>query len=253
MSIDLNADLGERPRLTPADLAVMESVTSVSIACGHHAGSVEVMGETARACLERAIVIGAHVSYRDREGFGRRSVEVTPDELYAGVVEQYQALSAIVRALGGAVSFVKPHGALYNDMAIDGERSVAVVEAMTAVGIDVLVTQGLGPVPAVAARAGIRVVLEGFPDRGYLSDGRLAPRSAPGGLVDDPTAAASRAVAMARGAPLEAVDGGVLRLAVHTLCIHGDAPDAAARAAAVRRHLERSRVEIAAFVSAGPH
>jgi UPF0271 protein len=247
MRVDLNADLGERESFTEEDLAVIESVSSVSIACGFHAGSPEVMRDTARACLERGVVVGAHVSYRDRDGFGRRSMDMDPDALFADVIEQYETLAAEISDLGIRIAYVKPHGALYNDMVRLRDHAAAVIRAMADVGSPVLVSQGIGAVRDLAEGSGIRVAREGYPDRAYLADGRLAPRDRPGSVIADPEVAARRAVSLATAGRVDALDGRTVGVAVETLCIHGDSPGAGDRAARVRRALEAAGVIVAPF------
>jgi UPF0271 protein len=248
MRVDLNADLGERASFTKEDLAVVESVSSVSIACGFHAGSPEVMRDTARACLDRGVMVGAHVSYRDRDGFGRRSVDVDPETLFADVVEQYETLAREISDLGIRIAYVKAHGALYNDMARRRDHAAAVMRAMAEVGSPVLVAQRLGAVRELAEGAGIRVAPEGFPDRAYLADGRLAPRNRPGSVIADPDVAARRAVYLATAGRVDTLEGGTVDVSVETLCIHGDSPGAGDRAARVRRALEAVGVTVAPFV-----
>ena len=181
--------------------------------------------------MRRGVVIGAHVSYRDRDGFGRRAVDVRPAQLVEDIVEQWTVLDEEVGAAGGTVTFVKPHGALYNRMGADPAVAAAVVDAVSRLGGPVLVAQAGTVVVDLASRAGIRVVAEGFPDRGYLADGSLAPRDRPGALVDDPAAVARRAVSLVKRGGIEAVDGTWVRVEVETLCIHGDAPGAGETAA----------------------
>jgi UPF0271 protein len=246
--IDLNADVAEGGALEPTDLAVLDSVTSASLACGFHAGNRTVMRATAAACVHRGIAIGAHVSFRDREGFGRRPVDVAQARLVADIVEQCELLAEEVGAAGGTVEFVKPHGALYNLMGVDPGVADAMVEALGHQGAGVLVAQAGTGVVAQARRAGLRVVLEGFPDRGYLGDGRLAPRGEPGALIDDPGAAGRRAVSLARRQGVEAVDGTWTVVQVETLCIHGDSPGAAASARAVRAALEAEGITLRSFI-----
>ena len=235
MNVDLNADLGERESVTGEDLAVLDSVSSVSIACGFHAGSPEVMRGTALACFERGVVVGAHVSYRDRKGFGRRSIDLDPDVLFEDVVEQYETLDGALGPLGIPIAYVKPHGALYNDMVKRPQYASAVIRAMHSVGSGLLVAQDLGLIRVLAGELGVRLAAEGFPDRGYLADGRLAPRRSPGGVVDDPDEAASRAVSLATLRRVKALDGTPIDVAVDTLCVHGDAERAGMRAARVPR------------------
>ena len=165
---DLNADLAEGDRLTAGDLGVLDAVTSASLACGFHAGGPQVMRDTASACVAREVTIGAHVSYRDRDGFGRRVREVSPAELTADLVEQWGVLTTQVHAVGGAVAFVKPHGALYHQMGTEPAVADAVVQAVVEVGGRTLVAQAGTLVVDRAREAGLRVVPEGFPDRAQL-------------------------------------------------------------------------------------
>lgn len=245
-SVDLNADLAEGASLTPQDLGVLGAVTSASLACGFHAGGPAVMRETAAACVERGVVIGAHVSYRDRQSFGRRVMDVEPMQLVDDLVEQCRTLMAETAVVGGAVAYVKPHGALYHRMGVDPAVAGAVVSALARLDIDVLVAQPGTVVVGRANSSGVRAVAEGFPDRGYRADGRLAPRDLPGGMVD-PAATGRRAVSMMRGG-IEAVDGTWVPLEVATLCIHGDAPDAAVTARSVRASLEAEGIAVEPFL-----
>jgi UPF0271 protein len=226
VTVDLNADLAEGDTLSAADRVVLDSVTSASLACGFHAGSPSVMRATAAACVERAVVIGAHVSYRDREGFGRRVLRTPADVLVGDILDQWAALVTEVDAVGGSVSYVKPHGALYNQMGTDPAVADAVVEAVARLDGTVLVAPAGSVVADSARRAGIRVIPEGFPDRGYLRDGRLVPR-------------------------LEAVDGTWTTVEVETLCIHGDADNAADNAQAVRSALESDGIVVRPFLPTG--
>ena len=251
-TVDLNADLGERDVFTDIDRAVTEVVTSVSIACGFHAGSPQVMHDVAEACLARGVTIGAHVSYRDRAHFGRRAVAVEPERLVADVEEQCATLADAVGPVGATVGYVKPHGALYNAMATDREVAAALARAVAGQPHRTLVAQAHTPVVAMATSVGVRVVREGFPDRGYLPDGRLAPRDVPGAVVADPDEAARRARALALDGGLLSVDGQWTAVDLDTLCVHGDTPDADRRARAVRAALEAAGVEVRAFVSDPP-
>ena len=164
-AIDLNADLAEGDHLTPSDAAVLDAVTSVSVACGFHAGGPSVMRDTAAACVERGVTIGAHVSYRDREHFGRRVVEVDPAQLVEDLTEQCTALAEAADSVGGRVAYLKPHGALYHQMGADPLVAAAVCEAASGQAIGVLVAEQSAVVVEPARRAGLRVVHEGFPDR----------------------------------------------------------------------------------------
>ncbi len=248
--IDLNADVGEGDVLSPGDLALLDTVTSASLACGFHAGNPSVMRETTRACLERGVTLGAHVSFRDRAGFGRRALDVDPARLVADIMEQWAQLSEAADAEGGAVSFVKPHGALYNQMGRDPAVADAVVEALVRTATGILVAQAGTVAASAAQRAGLRVVGEGFPDRGYLADGRLAARDEVGALIEDPADAGRRAVSMVRRGGVEALDGTWAAVAAETLCIHGDSPGADHTARSVRAALEADGVAVRPFVRA---
>jgi 5-oxoprolinase (ATP-hydrolysing) subunit A len=252
VTVDLNADLAEGDALTATDLAVLDEVTSVSLACGFHAGNRELMRATAIACLARGVTIGAHVSYRDRAGFGRTPIEREPSQLVADILEQCEVLSDEVGAAGGTVAYVKPHGALYNRMGVDPVVAASVIEALSLRGIGVLVAQTRTAVVEPARRADIRVVPEGFPDRGYRADGLLAERGDPGSLITDPAVAGLRAVSLVCRGGIDAIDGSWTAIEARTLCIHGDAPDAVEAARAVRTALTGAGVTIRAFVPAEP-
>ena len=245
--IDLNADLAEHDSWTDEDVALLDHVTSASLACGFHAGNRAVMRAAAEACAERGVVIGAHVSFRDREGFGRRSLDVTPGQLAADIIEQWEELSAGVRGAGAVVAYVKPHGALYNQMAVDAATAGIVVDTIST-RCPLLVAPPASAADAPARAAGVRLVAEGYCDRGYDDNGLLVPRGHQGALVDDPGAvgAQGRSLAVDRG--VHSVDGRWVALEVETLCIHGDLPGADQRARAVRHALEEAGVTVRPFV-----
>jgi len=251
-SVDLNADLGERDRFTELDRAVVEAVTSVSIACGFHAGSPAVMRDTAAACASRGVAVGAHVSYRDRAGFGRRPLDVAPEALAADLSEQIEVLKAAVAEVGVPVAYLKPHGALYHAAASRPEVAGVLVAVVSGLSHRTLVAPGGSEVARQASAAGLLVVREGFPDRAYLPDGGLAPRDAPGAVVGDPEEAAARACTLVLEGGVRAIDGRWTPVEVDTLCIHGDSPDADRRAQAVRRALEAAGVVVRPFAPAAP-
>jgi UPF0271 protein len=217
--IDLNADLGEG---VTDDAGLLAVVTSANVACGFHAGDADVMRAVCDGAVERGVVVGAQVSYRDREGFGRRPMDVAADLLAEWVAEQIGTLSEIAGRAGTRVAYVKPHGALYNRAADDEDQAVAVLRGSHE--LPVLGLPGSALLRLASARGRV-VVPEGFPDRGYTPEGRLVPRTEPGALVHGADRIAANAVAL--------VEGGVVR----TVCVHGDSPDAVAAAQAVRRAL----------------
>ena len=247
IAVDLNADLAEGEALTPGDLALLDVVTSGSLACGFHAGGRRVMRAAAQACLSRGITIGAHVSYRDRAGFGRRAVDRPGPLLARDIIEQCEVLSGEVEAAGGSVAYVKPHGALYNRMGVDEEVAWSVIEAVTVMGIPVLVAQAGTSVVEPARAAGLRVVAEGFPDRGYRPGGLLAPRGQPGAEFTDPVVVGRRAVSLAVRHGVDAVDGTWTAIDAETLCIHGDAPNAAETARTVHAMLATEGIALRPF------
>ncbi len=245
--VDLNADLAEGETLTASDLAVLDTVTSASLACGFHAGNPAVMRATAAACLVRGVVMGAHVSFRDREGFGRRPLGTDPAEVVADIVEQVSILAEAIVAEGASLSYVKPHGALYHRMGTDAATAAAVVDGVTRAGLGAVVAQPASAMVRPAAAAGLALVQEGFPDRGYRPDGRLVSRGEPGALVEDPEEVGRRALSLARRGGIESVDGSWTPIEVATLCVHGDTPGASGRARAVRAALESAGVTVCPF------
>ncbi|MBR8186521.1 LamB/YcsF family protein [Burkholderia ambifaria] len=223
-AIDLNVDIGEGGA---HDDALLPYATSINIACGWHAGDPMTMHRTAAAALARDIAIGAHPSYPDREHFGRRSLEMDREELYAGIQYQIGALAGIVKALGGRLAHVKPHGALYNDAERDPSVADAVVAAVQAFDPSLAVF-GLsgGRLVAAARHAGLTAIDETFADRGYRRDGTLVPRSEPGGVIDDPAQVARRTAEMVTAGRVQAHDGSWVSIAAQTMCLHGDGPHA---------------------------
>ncbi len=251
MHIDLNSDVGESfgAWTMGDDAAVIPLVSSANVACGFHAGDPLTMRRTCEAAVRAGAAVGAHVGYRDLAGFGRRFVDVAPDELTADVVYQIGALQAVARTAGTQVRYVKPHGALYNAIVAHREQARAVVAAVAAVdpGLPLLVLPG-SVVAAEARAAGVRAVTEAFADRAYAGDGTLVPRRVPGSVLHDPAAVAARAVRMVVERTVETIDGDVVGVDAESLCVHGDTPGAVALAAAVRAALADAGVGVASFV-----
>jgi 5-oxoprolinase (ATP-hydrolysing) subunit A len=248
--IDLNADLGEGFgvwRLGDDD-ALLGVVSSANVACGFHAGDPLTMRRVCGRAAAAGVAVGAQVSYRDLAGFGRRFIDVEPAELAADVLYQLAALDGIARAAGTRVSYVKPHGALYNAAVTHEGQAQAVVDAVLAFDrrLPVLGLPGSALLRSAEA-AGMRPVAEGFADRGYTPDGRLVPRREPGALVEDPAAVAERAVRMATDGVVVAVDGTALLMPVESVCVHGDTPGAAALARAVRTALTAAGLDVRPF------
>ena len=247
--VDLNADLGEafgRWRLD--DVAMLDVVTSASIACGFHAGDPRVMREMVDAAAARGVAIGAHPSYPDLVGFGRRELAASPAEIEADVVYQIGALAGVCAAAGARLRYVKPHGALYNRAARDREAADAIARAVHGVdrSLTLLALAGSEMVGA-AERTGIRVAREAFVDRAYRADGTLVPRGQPGAVLTDIPTVAARALRMVCDHEVEAIDGSILTLAPDSLCAHGDGAEALALVSAVRARLQGAGIDIAPF------
>jgi UPF0271 protein len=220
--IDVNADLGEG---FPNDARLLELVTSASVSCGAHAGDRETILNTLRIAREREVAVGAHPGYADRDGFGRRELDVSTDQVKRLIGDQFEALAKLAEGEGLTLRFVKPHGALYNQAQRDPAIARGVVEAVRGLGLPVL-GQPSSVLARVAGEAGVRFVTEGFPDRRYEPDGRLVPRSRPDAVLDDPAE----------------VDAQIVRLVaegLETLCVHGDDPRAVRNAESVRDALQR--------------
>jgi UPF0271 protein len=248
--LDLNADLGEsfgRWRLGD-DEAMLGIVTSANVACGFHAGDPLTLRRTCTAAARSGVRIGAQVGYRDLAGFGRRFIDVAPDDLAADVLYQLGALDGLARAAGTRVRYVKPHGALYNAVVRHEGQAAALVEAVHAYdpGLSVLGLPGSALLTA-AAGIGLRPVTECFADRAYRADGTLVPRTEPGAVIGDVAAVAARAVRMAVAHEVVAADGTVVGIAAESICVHGDTPDAVEIAAAVRAALRDAGVTVAPF------
>ena len=249
-SVDLNADLGESFGVWTLgdDDAMLDLVTSANIACGFHAGDAATLARTCRSAAERGVRIGAQVSYRDLEGFGRRFIDVPPEELTADVIYQIGALQALARVAGTSLSYVKPHGALYNSIVEHQDQARAVVEAVHAVdpGLAVLGLTG-SALFAEAERLGLRTVAEAFADRAYRPDGRLVSRRERDAVLSDPAEIAARVVGMVTDRRVVAVDGSTIPIVMESVCVHGDSPGAVQIATAVREQLIAEGVTLSPF------
>ncbi|MGD0746468.1 MAG: 5-oxoprolinase subunit PxpA [Acidimicrobiales bacterium] len=248
-TIDLNADVGEAvdPAGVDVERALLGLVTTAHIACGGHAGDETVMAATVAAALAHSVRVGAHPSYPDEEGFGRRPLDIDRDALRSSLCEQLGALERISRAAGTAIESVKAHGALYTEVAKGGaiyETFRDAVRASCDEGVALVLPSGCRAL-AMTLRDGVTACEEGFCDRSYRSDGGLVDRQSAGAMVSDPAAAAAQALSLARGA-VATSDGSVLTLWVDTLCIHGDTPGAVPIATAVREALVGSGIDVIA-------
>lgn len=252
VSVDLNADVGERYEgWHPGDdEAILSVVTTAHVACGFHSGGPSVMAETVRAAIGLGVAIGAHPSYPDRDGFGRRPMERSSEQIRDDVLYQVAALDGLARAEGTRLTSVKAHGALYNRMAVDPSCAAAVVRAVLEFDDQLWIVAPASTLAVrIATEAGLRVAQEGFCDRGYGSDGTLLGRDSEGSLITDADEVSQRAVRMVTDHRVVAADGSSVVLTPDTLCVHGDTPGAAELARAVRAALVGDGVTVAAFSS----
>ena len=248
--IDLNSDVGEsfgRWELGDDD-RVLGLVTSANVACGFHAGDATTLRRCCETAATSGVAVGAQVGYRDLAGFGRRYVDYDPVELADDVTYQVGALEALARVAGTRVTYVKPHGALYNATVHHDAQARAVVAAVRAYdpSLPVLGLPG-SRLLTVAEEAGLRTVREAFADRAYTPEGTLVPRSEPGAVLSEPGEVAARVVRLVTDGTLEAVDGSTVRVEAESVCVHGDSPGAVAMASAVREALTAEGVTIEAF------
>jgi 5-oxoprolinase (ATP-hydrolysing) subunit A len=255
IAIDLNCDMGEgygRWALGE-DERIAPLVSSINIACGFHASDPGTMRRTVQLAKRHGVAVGAHPSFPDRVGFGRRLLAATPEEVRDDVTYQIGALWAFCRAEGVPLRHVKPHGALYNAAAADPALARAVCEAVRAVDPELVVVCLAGSRMAEVARGlGVRWVGEAFADRAYARDGALVSRREPGAVLHDPALVVERVARLAREGRVATADGGELALDARTVCIHGDTPGAADLAAAVRARLDKDGIAVRPFSIPSP-
>ncbi|MBR9859079.1 MAG: LamB/YcsF family protein [Gammaproteobacteria bacterium] len=240
----LNADMGESfgPWIMGQDEAVMPFVDLANVACGFHAADPDTMRRTVQLAKRHGVSVGAHPAYPDLVGFGRRTLACSPAEIENMVLYQLGELDALCRAEGTRVSYLKPHGALYNDMMRDQHKLAAVMSAVAAfdAGLPLMLMATANPAPAraLAARHGINLWFEAFADRANDAEGFLVSRSLPGAVHHQTAQILEQARCIATGQPLIANDGSELRLQADTLCVHGDNPESIAAVKAIRQLLD---------------
>ncbi len=252
-TIDLNCDLGESfgAYTIGADAEVMRSISSANVACGYHGGDPAVMRRTVRLAREAGVSVGAHPGFPDLMGFGRREMRLAPQEVEDMILYQVGALAGIAAAEGVRLRHVKAHGALYNMAVRDRGLADAIARAIRA--FDASLTLFVLPASELqraGEAAGLHVALEGFADRSYEPDGSLTPRARPGAVIHDPREVVSRAVRMAKGGGVTAMDGSQVPLRVDTICTHGDTPGASELTRLLRAGLEREGITVAPSGSA---
>lgn len=249
-TIDINSDLGESFGAWSMgdDAAMLDVVTSANVACGFHAGDPAGILRTLKAAAARNVSIGAHVAYPDKVGFGRRNMDVTSDELTADVIYQIGALQGLAKAAGTCVSYVKPHGALYNTIAHDRRQALAVIEAIRATDSSlILVALAGSSLIELARNEGLQCVAEAFADRAYTPQGTLVSRREPGAVLHDPALIAQRMLRLVEDGTLEAIDGSVTRIQADSICVHGDSPAAVEMARELRRVLKQANLSLKPF------
>jgi len=248
--IDLNCDMGEGfgAWRMGDDLEILDYVTSANVACGFHAGDPATMHRTVEAALAKGVAVGAHPGLPDLQGFGRRTMALTPREAYDIVVYQVGALAGFARALGGALGHVKAHGALYNMAARDFQLSEAIAQAVRDVDRELVLFGLAGSETIRAAQSvGLRAAGEVFADRTYQDDGSLTPRSRPDAMIEDLETAVDQVKRMVNEGVVRSTSGNDVRVQADTLCIHGDQPGALAFVKRIRAELERDGTVVAAL------
>ncbi len=225
MHIDINCDMGESTadRIIGQDAAIMPFISSANIACGFHGGSPKVMRGTILLAMQHGVAIGAHPSFPDLEGFGRREMDLPADEVHDIVLYQVGAMKAMTETLGAGLHHVKPHGALYNMAARSVELSEAIVRAVRSIDPELILYALSGSITVQVARAhGLACAEEVFADRGYEADGSLTPRAKPGALLPGADAALRQVLGMVKEGKVTSTDDRIVMLKADTICIHGD-------------------------------
>ncbi|WP_022871922.1 LamB/YcsF family protein [Nesterenkonia alba] len=248
-TIDLNSDVGESfGSWQLPDEQMLDVVSSANIACGFHAGDPVTMHRTVARAVEQGVAIGAHVGYRDLHGFGRRAIAYTAEDLTAEVLYQIAALDGIARTAGTRVSYVKPHGALYNTIVTDAEQARAVVDAVAAYDreLSLLLLPG-SEAMRYARSVGLPVVGEAFADRAYHPDGTLVSRREPGAVLHDVDQVVANMLRFCTDRVIIARDGTEVPTEAASICTHGDTPGAAQMAQALREALTAAGVKIRPF------
>ncbi|TJY40998.1 LamB/YcsF family protein [Cohnella pontilimi] len=249
LEIDLNADLGEGYGAYSfgEDDSLLEIVSSANIACGFHAGDPHIMRRTVERCVALGVAVGAHPGLPDRMGFGRREMAVTPEEAADWITYQVGALQAFVHSEGGRLQHVKPHGALYHMAAGDAELASAIVRAVTTVDKRLILFGPPGSrLHREAERQGAPFAAEGFADRAYMPDGRLASRGTPNAMIEASEQAAAQALSIVKEGRVRTVSGEFCELRVRTICVHGDSSKAAGRAKQLASALRSAGIMIRA-------
>lgn len=245
--VDINCDLGESfgSYKLGNDALIMPYISSANIACGFHAGDPLIMEETVKLALENKIQIGAHPSYPDLQGFGRRSMRMTAAEIKAMLIYQISALKGITESLGGKLQHVKPHGALYNDAVVSEEIANAIIEAVLKVDPNLKLFALAGSnIHSLAKKLGLKTINEVFADRAYMPNGELAPRNMKGAVIHDIEESKKRVLRMIIENKVEAINGETIAIHAETICIHGDNPEAVQIAKNLHQYLSAQNIQV---------
>jgi UPF0271 protein len=252
--IDLNCDMGEGFGVYAMgyDEQVMPFVTSINVACGFHASDPSNMLRTVQLAKKHGVAVGAHPSFPDLVGFGRRNMAATPEEIRADTIYQIGALWAFCQSEGVRLQHVKPHGALYNMAATDIRIATAIAEAIRSVDPRLfMLCLGKSQMVEAAKKVGARYVEEAFADRAYTNEGTLVPRSKPGAVIHDIGLVAERVLSMVKHQRVTSIDGVEIPIVAQTVCVHGDTPEAVEMTKLIRKRLEESAIVVAPFGQSG--
>lgn len=245
--VDLNSDLGEGfgSFKIGMDKEILDVVTSANIACGWHAGDPVIMQKTVDLSRKKGVAVGAHPGYFDLMGFGRRNMNVTPEEVKSYVKYQVGALKAFTDFEGLKLQHVKPHGAMYNMAAKDYSLALGIAEGIKEIDSQ-LILLGLAGSELIKAgkEVGLTVASEVFADRAYTKDGKLVPRTTPGAVIHDKEIAIARVIRMVQEGKVQSIEGEDIDIEVHSICVHGDNPEALEFVVEIKNTLEKEGIEV---------
>jgi 5-oxoprolinase (ATP-hydrolysing) subunit A len=250
MTIDLNCDMGERfgSEITGNDEAIMPFISSANIACGFHGGDPVTIEKTIKLAIRHGVNIGAHPGYADKEGFGRKQIQISHEELRASILYQVGALKSMTEVLGGRLTHVKPHGAMYNSAAVDFEMASVIAETIKEIDRRLILFCLSGSeMISAAKKIGLPYASEVFADRAYNNEGTLVPRSHSGAVIHDTEEMIARALQMIHNRRVKTISGEVIPLEVDTICIHGDNSSAADFVKSLTFKLKSEGIEMKPF------
>jgi len=247
MNVDINCDMGESFGVYRLgfDEEMMSHITSANIACGYHAGDPIVMERTIALAKNHGVSVGAHPGFPDLVGFGRRNMELTPQEVRNDIIYQAGALAAFAQIEGVSLQHVKPHGQLYNLAAKDKPMTEAICDAISGLGKNlILVALSGSQMAEIATKSGLKVAREAFADRAYHRDGSLVSRKREGSVIHDPERVAERVIQMVQEGKVQSIEGDLIDLEVDSVCVHGDTPGAVQLAQTIRRKFQEAGISV---------